>query len=222
MNPLLVIWTARQIPTCHMHFRALKGIDKLWIYGHTEAELAAALPIFLADHAEYTHATLIPDDGVVSQQAIDSVLNLAAELDNTPTAVGGWSNCDFTHHYTNIGITELTSSEPKSMRDYGSLLKIDELAEREHAFRARFCGHTLFTMPRELWLDEATRLQPLGEAPGWGSDYNQCKRLAEAGIEVWVDPLAFVGHLKLDHLVGDTAGWKRLYMTNKRVEWEQS
>jgi hypothetical protein len=203
-----------------MHFRALTGIDKLWIYGHTECELAAALHTFLEQHPQYTHATLMPDDGIVSQQALDSVLRLAAELDNKPTAVGGWSNCDFTHHYTNIGVTPITEPQPKSMQDYGHLLGIDELAEREHPFRAQFCGHTLFTMPRELWLDDATRLLPIAPEPGWASDYNQCRRLAEAGIELWVDPLAFAGHLKLDHLVSDTAGWKRLHMSDKRVELE--
>jgi hypothetical protein len=159
----------------------------------------------------------MPDDGVVSQQALDSVLGVAATHDG---ATGGWSNCDFTHHYTNVGITPLVKPEPKSMKDYGHLLTINELAEREHPFQAQFCGHTLFTMHRHLWLDEATRLEPLMPAPGWASDYNQCRRLATAGVSITVDPLAFVGHLKLDHLVGDTAGWKRLYMTNKRVELE--
>ena len=220
MNPLLVIWTARQIPTCHMHFRALKGIDKLWIYGHTECELAELLPAFLHAHSEYTHATLMPDDGIVSQQSLESVLRLALEHNDVPTAVGGWSNCDFTHHYTNVGLTKLVATKPTSMQDYGHLLGIDELAEREHPFRAQFCGHTLFTMPTSLWIDDATRLQPLLPTPGYASDYAQCKRLTEAGIELWIDPLAFVGHLKLNHLVGDTAGWKRLDLQSKKVELE--
>ena len=218
MNPLLVIWTARKIPTCHMHFRALRGIDKLWIYGHTECELAAALPAFLLEHSQYTHVTLVPDDGIVSQQALDSVLHTARAHDRH--AAGGWSNCDFTHHYTNIGLTELAASKPSSMSDYGHLLSIDELAEREHPFRAQFCGHTLFTMPRDLWLHEATRLSPIMPEPGYASDYAQCKRLREAGIELWIDPLAFVGHLKLDHLVSDMAGWKRLDLSDKRVVLE--
>jgi hypothetical protein len=180
MNPLLVVWTARKIPTCHMHFRALTGIDKLWVYGHTECELAEALPRFLQRHPEYTHATLMPDDGIVSQQALDSVLRTARSHDRG--AVGGWSNCDFTHHYTNIGLTPLTKPKPESMSDYGHLLGISEIAEREHPFRAQFCGHTLFTMPSDLWLHDATRLQPLDPAPGWASDYAQCKRLRDAGI----------------------------------------
>ena len=75
-------------------------------------------------------------------------------------------------------------------------------------------------MPRMLWLHHATRLQPLGHEPGWGSDYAQCKRLQDAGIDLYVDPLAFVGHLKLDHLVTDTAGWKRLDLQDKRIELE--
>lgn len=218
MKPLLVIWTARRIPTCHMHFQRLTGVDKLWIYGHTEFELAAALPEFMAAHPEYTHATLMPDDGIVSQQALDSVLHTARTHDRQ--AVGGWSNCDFTHHYSNIGLTELVAPQPASMSDYGHLLGIDEIAEREHPFRAQFCGHTLFTMPRDLWLHDATKLKPFSPDPGWASDYAQCKRLRAAGIELWVDPLAFVGHLKLDHLVSDSAGWKRLDLQTKKLELE--
>jgi hypothetical protein len=220
VKPLLVIWTARKIPTCHMHFRALEGIDKLWVHGHTECELAELLPAFLQAHSEYTHATFVPDDGIVSKQALDSVLMLAQELDHIPTAVGGWSNCDFTHHYTNIGLTELVEPKPASMDDYGHLLSIDEIAEREHAFRAQFCGHSLFTMPTSLWIDDATRLQPILPAPGYASDYAQCKRLREADVELWIDPLAFVGHMKLDHLASDNAGWKRLDLHTKKVELE--
>jgi hypothetical protein len=215
-KPLLMIWTARRIPVAHHHFRNLTGIPKLWIYGHTEYELADAVPAFLAEHPEYTHATLMPDDGIVSQQALDSVLKTARQYDRS--AVGGWSNCDFTRHYTNIGLTKLVAPVPKSMSDYGHLLSIDELGERETPFRAQFCGHTLLTMPSDLWLHEKTRLQPIPPAPGYASDYNQCKRLSEAGIELFVDPLAFVAHLKLDHLIGDTTGWKRLYMTDKHIE----
>jgi hypothetical protein len=210
---LLMIWTARRIPVAHHHFQRVTGIDKLWIYGHTEYELAQAVHAFLSEHDEYSHATLMPDDAIVSQQALDRVLDTAAA--HPDAAVGGWSNCDFTHRYANIGTTPLLQSEPRSMSDYGHLLSIDEIAEREHPFPASFCGHTLFTMPRALWLDDATRLQPLGAAPGWGSDYSQCKRLQDAGIALYVDPLAFAGHLKLDHLVADTAGWKRLHLDDK-------
>jgi len=220
MNPLLVIWTARRIPTVHLHLRALTGIDKVWVFGHTEEQLADAIPALLMERPGYTHAMLVPDDLVVSQQAVDSVLRLAAEYEHTPTAVGGWSNCDFKHPYTNIGLTVLEKPRPDSMKDYGHLLRIDELAGREMPFRARFCGHTLFTMPRELWLDDATRLLPLAPTPGWGSDYHQCYRLGVAGVEVWIDPLAFAGHLKMDHLVGDSVGWKQLYLSDQRIEWE--
>lgn len=215
MNPLLIIWTARRIATCHHHFRSLTGIDKLWIYGHTEHELATAVPAFLQDHPEYTHATFVPDDGIVSQQALDAVLLTVRTKPGA--AVGGWSNCDFTHRYTNIGATRLEADNPSSMRDYGHMVPIDVIGEREFPFTAEFCGHTLLTMPREMWLDDATRLHPLGDAPGWGSDYSQCKRLRDAGITLWIDPLAFVAHLKLNHLESDSAGWKRLNLDDKRV-----
>lgn len=215
MNPLLVIWTARNIPTCQYHFRTLTGIDKLWIYGHTEWELAHALPTFLADHPEYTHAVFTADDGIITQQALASVLHTASL--HPDAAVGGWSNCDFTHHYTNIGTLPLVDDAPVSMKSYGHLVPIDVVAEKREPFRAVFCGHSLFTLTREAWIDPATRLHPCGTGGGHASDYAQCKRLQDAGVPVWIDPFAFVPHLKLNHLEADTAGWKRLDLSNKGV-----
>jgi len=221
MKRLLVIWTARSIPTCWHHFEALTGVSKLWINSHTEFELSDALPTILDGLPEYELVGFAPDDGVFSQQSVDAVFDtLEAKLANGPCAVGGWSNCDFTHHYTNVGNPEWQYA-PSEVADY-ALLDIADVASQREPFQAGFCGHSLLAMHREQWIHPDTRLIPLGSRPhGCMSDYNQCHRLHTAGIPLWIDPRAFIGHLKLDHTLTDTSGWKQLDMTRKVTHLER-
>jgi len=214
---LLIIWTARQIPTCQYHLDTLQGVDKLRVHGHTEYELSQAIPAFLQDHPEYTYAGLAPDDGIYSQQTVDTVFNLAYELD-TPTS--GWSNCDYTHHYTNIGNPTYELTAPRTVDDY-HLMSIPEVAAQREPFTATFAGHSLLTMHRGLWLDPATSLEPIQQcAPGSQSDYMQCRKLYEAGIPITIHPAAHIAHLKLNHLETDTDGWKALDLTRKHIQLE--
>lgn len=214
---LLLIWTARRIPTCQYHLDTLTGIDKLWIYGHTEYELSQAIPTFLAEHPQYTTIGIAPDDGIYSQQTIDAVFNHADELG---TPVSGWSNCDYTHHYTNIGNPDYNQGPPSTAADY-NLLSIPDVAAQPEPFQAGFAGHSLLTMHRTLWLDPATSLEPIQRcAPGSQSDYNQCRKLWQAGIPITIHPNAHIAHLKLNHLETDTTGWKTLDLTRKAIQLE--
>lgn len=222
MKRLIVIWTARSIPTCWHHFEALTGVGKLWINSHTEWDLADALPDLLDQLPEYELVGFAPDDGIFSQQSVDRVFDtLEEKLADGPCAVGGWSNCDFTHHYTNIGNPSYNGTAPRAVADY-ELLPIEHVAAQRHPFLAGFCGHSLLAMHRTQWMHPDTRLSPLGSRPhGCMSDYSQCERLHNAGIPLWVDPRAFIGHLKLDHTVSDTSGWKQLDMTRKVTHLER-
>lgn len=222
MKRLLVIWTARHIPTCWHHFEALTGVGKLWINSHTEWELADALPGLLENLPEYELVGFAPDDAVFSQQSVDAVFDtLEAKLTDGPCAVGGWSNCDFTHHYTNIGDPTYEHASPRDVSDY-QFHHIEHVAAQHEPFRAGFCGHSLLAMHRNQWLNPATSIEPLGTRPhGCMSDYNQCHKLHTAQIPLWIDPRAFIAHLKLDHMHTDTSGWKQLDMTRKVTHLER-
>lgn len=211
MRRLLVIWTARDIPVAQHHFRTLTNTDKLWIYGHTEHEVAHALTKFLTEHDEYEAISFCPDDGLLSQQAYDQIHYTHSK--HPEAAISGWCNMDFTHTTAAVQTSQLSERleyEP---------LQINDVASRREPFPITWTGMVCLTMTRDLWLK--VPLLPYGEDGGFASDHSTCRRLGMAGVEMLCDPLAMLVHIKIDHTAIDVyEDWKRLNLSDKRIELE--
>jgi hypothetical protein len=217
---VLVIWTARSIPPALHHFEALKADVKVWVRGHTEAEVAAWLAEFVsapipetAGWDDSSLVTLVPDDVVVSQAAYDAVLQTARE--HPEDAASGWANVDFVSPLATVMVNPV----PELCTDWPELLSVPEVAASTVPIRASWSGMTLHTMPVWMWREHP--IEPHYSPPGSASDHALARSLQAAGRSIWVEPRAAVMHLKVDHTRTDTGdAWKQLNLADKRVDVE--
>lgn len=219
MKPVVIAWGARHLAPCLDHFRRLPhSIDVLTIRGHTEGELAAALATELLLVDPDVPVMIAPDDLVVSAAAVEAIVD---EYVMDMGVYCGWSNVDLTHTTTNVMLAAPHKPTPESAADY-DLMHVHEIATRTTPFEVGFNGFTLLTMPARMWLDDATRLRPCGEHPGYASDWSLCYHLAQAGHKIQCVPTAFAAHLKVDYTRTDSAdAWKRLDLSTKTVTWRR-
>jgi hypothetical protein len=218
---VLVIWTARSIPPALHHFEALEADVKVWVRGHTEAEVAEWLADLVSSEVEQFELdiddssliTLVPDDVVVSQAAYDAVLQTARE--HPEDAASGWANVDFVSTLATVMVNPV----PELCTDWPELLTVPEVAASTVPIRASWSGMTLHTMPVWMWREHP--IVPHYSPPGSASDHALARSLQAAGRSIYVDPRAAVLHLKVDHTRTDTGdAWKRLNLVDKRVDVE--
>jgi hypothetical protein len=219
MTPAIVLvsWGARRLPACRASIDRLPSwVRVLEIRGHTEHELAHALPDLLADLPANTPVMIAPDDLVVPAQAIEAILD---QYTWQAAVWCGWSNVDLTSTVTNVMLNEPPKPEPESAKDY-DLLSFEAIATSSDPFVVGFNGFSLLTMPADLWRAPETRIVPCGPEPGWASDWSLCYRLAQQGIPITCEPTAFAPHFKVDYTRCDSAdAWKRLDLINKSARW---
>ncbi len=87
MKPLLVILNPRSIPQFHKAIEKINGISKLWIkYFPQDEAYKKAREFFL--QSEYTHFMILPDDLIVTQADVDSIVN----YDESYDSISGWCN----------------------------------------------------------------------------------------------------------------------------------
>lgn len=218
-NPsvVLVSWGARNLWACRESIARMPSwVRVLEVRGHTEHELATALPHLLDGIPDHLPVMIAPDDLVVPVQAVEC---LTERYVFDPGVWCGWSNVDLTHGTTNIMHAAPSKPIPESEKDY-DLLPLLEVAPKRDPFTVGFNGFSLLTMPAAMYRAPETRLHPCGPAPGYASDWALCYRLAQQSIPITCDPCAFAPHFKIDYTRADTHdNWKRLDLTTKTAEW---
>lgn len=187
MTPLLVILNPRHIPECVEAFEAL-DIDRAWVTGFREPELAA--PLQELAHSGYDPLVVCSDDVVVSQKALDAVLELYAT--GVAPVVTGFCNLDETDDRVNLCKNRLVPGPP-GKDHYDFLTRREVEGSKVGVVASTFAGMCLTTMSAAMWA--ALPIECYGH-PGYGCDYSLSYRLQLNGQAIVAPRDGFVWHLK--------------------------
>jgi len=205
-NPLLIIANPRQIPECIDAFNAL-DVRRAWLSNYTEWELIGVMASIMRDETiPFTHAVLCADDCIVSQGALDAVLEAARREDGC--AVTGYCRLDATHPEVNVTRRPLMGEVP--VAGAYDFWRYDDVREwPAPVFDTGFVGFALTCMSREMW-----RRFPFGVFGGpeqsWSSDFHLSMRLRDAGVPMVAARDGYVLHVKEQWQRLDRAPEKRL------------
>lgn len=200
MRTLLLIMNPRDIPECIDALKALK-IDKVWLRAHLQKWLEPVIDK-IVNETNYDNYSIISDDAVPTQDALDAVLELAREHEVS----SGLCPMSPKSNRFNVSIRRLRASSPSYFScDY---IHAWELARCSEVFPVFFSGFIFTTMRRELWQKFPFRVYPEnhlrrgltinGKPPnGWASDYNLSYRLQSAGVPIYCTKKGLVPHLNL-------------------------
>lgn len=202
MKTLVIVLNPRQIPQCVESIKDLKT-DKAWCSNFTEYELMEVIPQIVND-TNYDLYSIIADDCVVTQTALDAVTGLNKAGHPVTT---GYCNLDLTMPEINICKSPL--SKPAPEEDAYEFYTQDEIKyHQSDVIPTYFTGMAFTTMSRELW--QRFPFKVFGGAPGYASDYHLSLRLQEAGIPIVAHRDGYVLHVKEQWCKLDTAPEKRL------------
>lgn len=221
MKPLLLILRPRDIPRCIAAIGAL-DVDKLWFEYMTEASIAGifAPSINVAEARGYTHAVLLSDDTVPSQDALDLVL--AHALDPNRQVVTAYCNLDQELPFVNITKRPFGNLHLSAKDDYDFYTRAEVDAHAGRLVPTFFAGACLTCMPIELW--KRYPFQVLGGKghPGYASDYRLSVRLQQDGMPIVAPRGAFVEHVKEVWNKRDLSPEKRLLIGERpsAVRWD--
>lgn len=209
MRTLLMIMNPRRITECTYSLRMLTGVDIAWLTGFTEVQLVDVIAGVI-NSSDYDRYSLISDDTVVAQHALDCVLDTHTK--NPEAAVQGWVNMCATFPRISGVMTEpLRTAQPTSADDY-TWLDVADVTAHTEPFPATFGGLVLHTMTKAMWHTYPFSCYAGANDPGWGSDYHMCHRLFTAGETLLIDPRADIHHAKERWDTPDTDDRKKLYI----------
>ena len=209
MKPLLVIMNPRQIPECIDAFKSL-DVRRAWLSNSTEWELVSVMASLVRDESiDFTHLVLCADDCIVSQAALDAVLEVA---DGLPV-VTGYCRLDQQHPEVNITRRPLMGDVP--VAGAYDFYRYDQVTTHEaEVLPTGFVGFALTCMTREMW-----RELPFGvfgsAQQAWSSDFHLSMRLRDAGVPMVAARDGYVVHVKEQWQRLDQAHEKRLLIGEK-------
>lgn len=212
-DPLLAIMNPRDIPDAVDAFARL-NVRRAWLQGYTEWELAEVVRSIVDDDGiPFTHMVVAADDLVVTQHALDAVLELARE---GHPVVTGWCRLDATHPLANITAGPLVGDEP-SPGAYRFRTFRQVAGYELPVVPTGFVGFALTCMPRDLW-----RQFPFGAFGGpsqsWASDFHLSRRLRDAGVPMVAARDGYCEHLKERWLELDRDPRKRLLVGERPAQ----
>lgn len=203
----LMIMNPRNIPECMASFKAITGVDKLWLSYYTESQLIPIINEFI-ESTEYDRYALISDDAILTQSALNTILDLHDELGDVAT---GWVNVDSISGQSTINPTPLRGYIP-TLSAY-SLMSLQDAADlpRLKPIRTYFHGYACTVMSRELWQHYPYNVFG-AQSHGYASDFHQCVRLQADDVPIWTTPKAFIHHVKERANRTDQAPEKKSYV----------
>jgi GT2 family glycosyltransferase len=190
-DPILAIMNPRQIPECISAFENLK-VRKAWLQNYTEWQLIEVIASLVRDESiHFTHLCLVADDCIVTQHALDAVLQVSREGDPVVT---GYCRLDFTHPDVNITRRDLMGETPTvGAYDFYSFAEVKQWPTP--TLPTGFVGFALTCMSREMW-----REFPFGAygsaSQAWSSDFHLSRRLRDAGVPMVSARDGYVTHVK--------------------------
>ena len=209
MKPLLVIMNPRQIPECVDAFLAL-DVRRAWLSNYTEWGLVSVMASLVRDESiDFTHLVLCADDCIVSQAALDAVLDVA---DGLPVVTG---YCRLDHQHPEVNITRRPLMGDVPVAGAYDFYRYDQVATHDaEVLPTGFVGFALTCMTREMW-----REFPFGvfgsAQQAWSSDFHLSMRLRDAGVPMVAARDGYVVHVKEQWQRLDQAPEKRLLIGEK-------
>lgn len=173
----LMVLNPRRIPRVLRALDALRGIDVCYFTAMTESQIVHPMRRFVKRH-DYRVLSLVSDDVVVSQAAINNILehHVAGQCTTgycNLSLYGEWSG------RVNLCTEPLPTLMP-SVKAYSFPLAV----KVPDGMRSHFSGHCLTTMHRDLW--RAFPYDCYGrDGRGTAADYHMSWRLAEGGIPIY-------------------------------------
>lgn len=191
MRALVCIMNGRAIPESIDSFRAL-DCDRAWMTGYTDAELGAVHTELVA-RTHYDFYLVVSDDCVVTQEALDAVLEL---LEAGHPAATGWSRLHTRSREVNLCHAPLRGDAP-TIQGYSFYTFAQIRSDDRPVIPTHFMGFSLTGMPRELWQRFPYQAYTERRARGYSSDFNLSRRLRDAGVPMVAAKAAYVEHLKV-------------------------
>src|SRR2546427_5432634 len=200
-----MIMHAREIPECLLSLKAL-DIDKVWFRGYTEKQLEGKITEFV-EATSYDRYILVSDDVIVTQQALDNLL----ELQDSGPVVTGWCNIFPGETLANLELAPITKDRGsayfkirdhlprglvpfvKTLYHYSPLKQMinwalyahfpveDEIWAQKPLFRTYFVGWALTSITRDYWLKYGFHYSDVQKS-GHGSDQEMSIRLAADNV----------------------------------------
>lgn len=191
-RPLLAVLNPRRIPECMEAFAAL-DVDTVYIRNFSEAGVASVgFPEALELAPWADPISVVSDDTIVSQHALDTVLRLQAE--HPDHCVTGWCPLAMDHPLCNLAQNRLREGPPTV--EHYRFLSCEDARASDQIIRTTFTGMALTTMSRALW--ERFPFAAYG-ASQWGgnaSDYHLSYRLQVGGVPIISHRDAEIIHVK--------------------------
>lgn len=203
MKAALFIMNARAIPEALDSYRAL-DIDLIWATGYTVAQLAAGVHAEAVETTDYDVILNISDDCIVTQGAVDAVLNL---LEAGHPAATGWCRMAVGMESVNLCSKPLSADVPWAKPfPYSLMDRTDVVRHPDEVVTTHFMGMSLTGMSRDMWLQYPygcfTERRPRGQS----SDFHLSARLRDAGVPMVAARSGEVQHLKEMAVQGTTYG----------------
>jgi hypothetical protein len=211
VNPLVVITQVREIPECVESWEAL-STPVACLRGWPMVDLPPVMAD-LVDSTDHDPILMCADDCVITQHAVDAVLELLA--DGHPV-VTGWCLLDRTHPLANLSTRRLPPGPPtKASYTFPRGNRVQSWPEP--SMPTYFVGMCLTGMSRAMWqrfpLDGYSHRGAM-----WATDYHLSQRLAAADIPMVAARDGFVVHVKEKWMQGDTDPRKRILIGSMKQE----
>lgn len=192
MRALLCIMNCRAIPECIDSYRQLTGVDLAWMSGYTDAQLGAVHQ-GIVESTNYDAYIVVSDDCIVTQAALDAVLEL---LDAGHPAATGWCRLHTRSPLVNLCYAPLIGSQPTT-RSYPFYTAAAVESHQGPVVPTHFMGFSLTGLTRELWQHFPYGAFTKIRRTGYSSDFHLCIRLRDAGVPMVAARDGYVEHLKV-------------------------
>jgi hypothetical protein len=189
MRALVCVMNARDIPACMDSYRALRT-DVAYMTGFTVRELVD-VHADIVRRTDYDVYLNVSDDCIVSQSAVDAVVDL---LRDNPAATG-WCRLRKGHSFVNLSKEPLSASPPRK-EDYHFYSFGQVRDYREPVVPTYFMGMSLTGLHRDLWQRFPYGCYTTVHERGHQSDAHLSIRLHEAGVPMVAARAGYVEHVK--------------------------
>lgn len=196
LNVLIAITRPRDIPRFLECIDKIQGYDKLWLNYYPAYLAYKIIKHYFAQHNEYSHVAILPDDLIVSEAIVDELVSFAMHYD----VITGVCNVDKTTFKDYLNVSNVLPHRNASIRHYGFIGKDDPITKGRDAVQVNFAGTGFMIVTRKafkhLSFDNDAQWNGLVESQGCCQDVIMCNDLHDAKIPIMADFHANMEHLK--------------------------
>lgn len=150
MNPLGVVFSARNFKPCLEWIDRIQSIDKLYLVNYT---LDDALPMareYFLHHPEYTHFLHIPEDCIISNVMVNLVIDDVEK--HGFKIIGGWCNYTWIKDWVTFTFKDMSRIIPLSAEMF-NLVRKDDILRLQYGYpfvKVYHAGWILQLVDREV------------------------------------------------------------------------